>query len=88
MIILPVLVLAVVGLFSLRQDEQAAEQAARKKAAENVASLARAMAISAGDQLVEYQLIQAGWMSESHMAILGSSVKNNQYADMTSFRTR
>ena len=38
MIVLPVTVLAVVGLFSLRQDEQAAEQAARKKAAENVAS--------------------------------------------------
>ena len=36
MILLPVLVLAVVGLYSLRQDEQAAEQAARKKAAENV----------------------------------------------------
>ena len=47
MIILPVLVLAVVGLFSLRQDEQAAEQAARKRAAENAQSLARAMGVMA-----------------------------------------
>ncbi len=62
MIILPVAVLAVVGLFSLRQDEQAAEQAARKRAAENVQSLARAIADMAGEELQHYLGLQNGWM--------------------------
>ncbi|HXR05716.1 MAG TPA: HAMP domain-containing sensor histidine kinase, partial [Candidatus Acidoferrum sp.] len=62
MILLPVLVLAVVGLFSLRQDEQAAEQAARKRAAENVQSLARAIADMAGEELQHYLGLQNGWM--------------------------
>ncbi len=62
MIVLPVTVLAVVGLFSLRQDEQAAEQAARKKAAENVASLARAMSVIAGDQFKNYFFLQMDWV--------------------------
>jgi len=64
MIVLPVTVLAVVGLFSLRQDEQAAEQAARKKAAENVASLARAMSVIAGEQLRGYSILQKTWVQE------------------------
>ena len=44
-IILPVAVLAIVSLISLRQDERAAETEARKRAAENVQSLARAMRV-------------------------------------------
>jgi len=52
MIILPVLVLAVVGLYSLRQDEQAAEQAARKRAADSAQSLARAVGDMAGEELL------------------------------------
>jgi signal transduction histidine kinase len=83
MILLPVTVLAVVGLFSLRQDQQAAEQAARKEAAENVTSLARAMSVIAGDQLSEYQLVQGLWMTELRMATMGSAVKNNPYDGMT-----
>jgi hypothetical protein len=62
MIVLPVTVLAVVGLFSLRQDEQAAEQAARKKAAENVASLARAVGDMAGEEIEQFLTLQSGWM--------------------------
>jgi len=42
-IMLPVAVLAVVSLISLRQDEQAAENDARNRAAANVQSLARAV---------------------------------------------
>ena len=67
MIVLPVTVLAVVGLFSLRQDEQAAEQAARKKAAENVASLARAMSVIAGDQFKNYFFLQMDWVQMFRM---------------------
>ena len=43
LILLPVAVLATVSLVALRQDERAAEQDARNRAAENVQSLARAM---------------------------------------------
>jgi signal transduction histidine kinase len=68
MIILPVLVLAVVGLFSLRQDEQAAEQAARKRAAENVQSLARAIADMAGEELQQFLTLQKVWMIDLNIA--------------------
>ncbi|HXR06651.1 MAG TPA: HAMP domain-containing sensor histidine kinase [Candidatus Acidoferrum sp.] len=58
MIVLPVTVLAVVGLFSLRQDEQAAEQAARKRAAEDAQSLARAISGVAGEELQQFLTLQ------------------------------
>jgi len=64
MILLPVLVLAVVGLFSLRQDEQAAEQAARKRAAENAQALARAMSVTVGDEFRNYCFLQLDWVNE------------------------
>ena len=76
MILLPVAVLAVVGLFSLRQDEQAAEQAARKKAAENVQILARAMSTTAADQLREYAILQYDWIEELRAAIPDSMERN------------
>ena len=63
MIILPVLVLAVVGLYSLRQDEQAAEQAARKRAAENAQSLARAVVDMADEELEYFLNMQNTWMN-------------------------
>jgi signal transduction histidine kinase len=63
MILLPVLVLAVVGLYSLRQDAQAAEQAARKRAAENAQSLARAVGDMAGEELVYFLNMQNEWMN-------------------------
>ena len=58
LILLPVLVLAVVGLVSLRQDEQSAEQAARKRAAEDVHSLARAINDKAGRDIHQFLSLQ------------------------------
>jgi len=85
MIILPVLVLAVVGLYSLRQDEQAAEQAARKKAGENVVSLARAMGVTAGDQLRNYYFLQNDWVGGMRMAVSATKIVGKQTVTMTSF---
>jgi len=67
MIILPVLVLAVVGLYSLRQDEQAAEQAARKRAADSAQSLARAVGDMAGEELSEFLNLQNVWMIDLNL---------------------
>ncbi|MGA2871327.1 MAG: hypothetical protein ABSF34_19460, partial [Verrucomicrobiota bacterium] len=47
-ILLPVIVLVVVSLISLKQDERAAEQDARQRAAEYVQSLALAMRFTVG----------------------------------------
>ena len=62
MILLPVAVLAVVSIISLRQDERAAEQDARNRAAENVQSLARAMRSSVNDELQRFFTLQNVWM--------------------------
>src|ERR1017187_10998039 len=62
LIMLPVVILAVVNLISLRSDEQAAENDARKRAAENVQSLARAMRVSVGEELQRYLGLQQLWM--------------------------
>ncbi len=67
MIVLPVTVLAVVGLFSLRQDEQAAEQAARKRASEDAQSLARAMGDMAGEELQQFLTLQNVWMIDLNL---------------------
>jgi len=69
MILLPVLVLAVVALFSLRQDEQAAEQAARKRAAENAQSLARAVGDMADEELEYFLNMQNTWMNLLNTAL-------------------
>jgi signal transduction histidine kinase len=62
LILLPVAVLAVVGLISLRQDERAAEADARKRAAENVQSLARAVRSSVKDEFQRFLVLQNVWM--------------------------
>jgi signal transduction histidine kinase len=61
LILLPVAVLAIVGLISLRQDERAAEEDARKRAAESVQSLARAMRNSIDDALLRFANLRSNW---------------------------
>ena len=65
-ILLPVAVLAIVSLIALRQDERAAESEARKRAAENVQSLARALRVSVDEELRRYLTLQNTWMMELH----------------------
>src|SRR5882724_4513263 len=76
LILLPVAVLAIVSLISLRQDERAAEQDARSRAAENVQSLARAMRPSVDDELHRFLTLQNVWMSglrlAAHPAVSGT----------------
>jgi signal transduction histidine kinase len=68
LIMLPVAMLAVVGLISLRQDERAAEADARKRAAENVQSLARAVRSSVKDEFQRFLVLQNVWMIELRSA--------------------
>jgi signal transduction histidine kinase len=63
LILLPVGLLAVFGLISLRQDQHAAEQDARNRAAENIQSLAHAVRDSANDALLQFVLIRNRWMA-------------------------
>jgi signal transduction histidine kinase len=63
-ILLPVAVLAVVSLISLRQDERHAEADARNRAAESVQSLARAIGSSVDNELLLYPELQNGWANE------------------------
>src|SRR5258706_13688903 len=60
-ILLPVVVLAIVSLVSLHQDERAAEADARKRAIENVQSLARALRASVDEELHRYVILQNAW---------------------------
>src|SRR5271157_1290247 len=62
LILLPVAALAVVSLVSLRQDERAAEEEARYRAAENARSLARAVRPLADDELHRFLTLQNDWM--------------------------
>jgi len=64
LIMLPVSVLGIVSLASLRRDEQAAEQDARQRAAENVQSLARAMRSIVNDELHQFLTLQNVWTME------------------------
>ncbi|MGA2854811.1 MAG: ATP-binding protein, partial [Verrucomicrobiota bacterium] len=64
LIVLPVAVLAAASLFSLRQDEQTAERDARRRAAEDVQSLARAVRASVNEELRRYLSLQNMWMME------------------------
>lgn len=64
LILLPVAVLAVVSIISLRQDELTAEHDARNRAAENLQSLTRAMRVSVNDELRRYLTLQNMWMME------------------------
>ena len=64
LILLPVAVLAVTCIISLRQDERAAEHDARNRAAENVQGLARAMRVSVEEELRRYYALQNMWTME------------------------
>ena len=68
LILLPVAVLAVVSLASLRQDEQAVERESRRRAAENVQSLARAMVSTVNDDLHQFLTLQNVWLLELRLA--------------------
>ena len=61
-ILLPVVGLALFGLFSLRQDRQMAEQDARNRAAESAQSLAQAMRASVNDELQRFVLLRNRWI--------------------------
>jgi signal transduction histidine kinase len=63
LILLPVAVLAVVSLISLRQDERLAEEDARNRAAENVQSLSRAVRSSVNDELHRFIWLQNDWLT-------------------------
>ena len=64
LIMLPVAALAAASLISLRQDEQTAERDARRRAAEDVQSLARAMRALVDEELRRYLTLQNMWMME------------------------
>jgi len=61
LILLPVALLAVVALISLRQDERAAEQDARNRAAENVQSLALALRLPVDEELRQFLALKTNW---------------------------
>ncbi|HEV2318599.1 MAG TPA: hypothetical protein VGV18_02545, partial [Verrucomicrobiae bacterium] len=60
-ILLPVTLLAIVSLVSLRRDAQRAEQDARNRAAQDVQSLARAVRASVNDELQRLLALQNKW---------------------------
>ena len=68
LILLPVAVLGIVSLASLRQDEQAAEQDARQRAAESVQSLSRAVRSAADDEIQQFLTLQNVWTMELRSA--------------------
>src|ERR1035438_5015986 len=67
-ILLPVAVLAVVCFVALRQDEQAAENDARNRAAANAQSLGRAMRASVDEELHRFLTLQNMWMLDLRLA--------------------
>jgi signal transduction histidine kinase len=67
-ILLPVIVLVLVSLSSLRQDEQAAEQASRKRAAQDVENLGRALRSAVNDDLGRFLKAQNEFVLELHTA--------------------
>ncbi len=68
LILLPVAVLAIVSLISLRQDERAAEQDAHNRATENVQSLAHAMRSSVNEEIQRFLVLQNTWEMELYLA--------------------
>ena len=68
LILLPVAVLGLVSLASLRQDEQAAEQDARQRAAESIQSLSRAVRSAADDEIQQFLTLQNVWTMELRSA--------------------
>ena len=80
MILLPVMALAIVSLASLRQDEQTAERDSRKRAAEDVQSLARAIRSTVSEELQHFWVLQDQWMIELRLAGQPSIVHSNRSA--------
>ena len=72
-ILLPVVVLAVAGLVSLRQDEHAAEQDARERAAQGAASLARAMRSPVEEDIRRFVALQSAWTTRPSPSVKGDS---------------
>jgi signal transduction histidine kinase len=68
LILLPVAVLAVVGLVSLRQEERVADIDARRRAAQSAESLARAVRSFVNDELRRFFALQNDWMNGLHPA--------------------
>ncbi|PWU20666.1 MAG: hypothetical protein C5B50_03430 [Verrucomicrobia bacterium] len=61
LLMLPVLTLAVIGLVSLRRDQQAAEAEGRRRAAESVKSLAQAIRSIVNDEFQRFLLVESPW---------------------------
>jgi signal transduction histidine kinase len=68
LILLPVAVLAVVSLISLRRDEQAAERDARQRAAESVQSLAKVIRYAVNDEIHRFITLENMWTMELRYA--------------------
>jgi len=64
LILLPILLLALASLASLRWDERSAERDARKKAAESVQSLAQVIRYSVSDELQRFLILENVWSSQ------------------------
>src|SRR5215469_7644787 len=64
LILLPVVLLALGSIASLRWDEKSAERDAREKAAENVQSLAELIHLSVGYELERFIALQNTWTTE------------------------
>jgi signal transduction histidine kinase len=68
LILVPVIVLAIVSLISLKHDERTAEQDAVNRAAENVPGLAAAIRVPVDEELQRFISLQNEWMLELHGA--------------------
>jgi signal transduction histidine kinase len=77
LLMLPVTVLAVIGLVSLRRDEQSAEEDARRRAVENARSLARTIRSAADDDLRQFLALQTLWELEARLAGQASVAHTN-----------
>jgi signal transduction histidine kinase len=78
LILLPVLVLAGVGGVSLRVEQKASEQDARKRAQENTAAFSRVLKDALTEELTRYTQLQKRWTSEIRMPTLpGKSIEPN-----------
>ena len=79
LILLPVAVLAVVSLVSLRRDEVTAERDARNRAAEGAQSLVKVVRYTVNDEIQRFIILQNMWTMElryaSQPAVTGSPDK-------------
>ena len=80
LIVLPVAVLAVVSLMSLRSDEQAAEKEARRQAAGNLQSLSKVLETTAQEEMQRFLLLQSMWGQDLYIAGLPDVIRTNRSA--------